>query len=81
MSKTNPQSPFPSSDPELSPRIALCLGSHRSGTSMVSAALQAIGAELSLPRHETSEENPKGFFEHAEVVALNDKLLRLAGSA
>lgn len=48
---------------------------------MISAAMKAIGAELSLPRHETSEENPKGFFEHSEVVALDDDLLRLADSA
>lgn len=63
------------------PRIALCLGAHRSGTSLVSAALEALGAELALPGRDASEENLKGFFEHAEVVALDDELLRLAGSA
>lgn len=68
-------------DPQTERRIALCLGAHRSGTSLVSAAMQAIGAELSLPIHESSEENLKGFFEHPAVVALDDDLLRLAGSA
>lgn len=62
-------------------RIALCLGAHRSGTSLVSAALEAVGAELALPDRITSEENPKGFFEHLGVVRLNDDLLALAHSA
>lgn len=62
-------------------RIALCLGAHRSGTSLVTAALEALGADLALPDRTASEENLKGFFEHAGAVALDDDLLRLAGSA
>ena len=62
-------------------RIALCLGAHRSGTSLLAAAIEAIGAELALPVRNTNEENLKGFFEHAEIVALNEDLLELADSA
>ena len=62
-------------------RIALCLGPHRSGTSLIAAAIRAVGADLALSTHEASEENARGFFEHPEVVALDDDLLRAAGSA
>lgn len=68
-------------DDHLDRRIALCLGAHRSGTSLLAAAIETVGAELALPDRNVSEENLKGFFEHAEVVALNDDLLDLAGSA
>lgn len=74
-------SSFYSVDDHLDRRIALCLGAHRSGTSLLAAAIEAVGASLALPNRNASEENLKGFFEHAEVVALNEDLLGSAGSA
>ncbi|MDT1062037.1 glycosyltransferase [Paracoccus sp. CPCC 101403] len=68
-------------DIEQEHRIALCLGAHRSGTSLIAAAFEALGARLALPEHEASDENLKGFFEHGDIVALDDRLLQLAGSA
>ncbi|MDO8862510.1 glycosyltransferase [Haliea sp. E1-2-M8] len=59
------------------------LGMHRSGTSMVAHQLHAFGleagseAELLAPR----EDNPAGFWERRDVVALNDEILRATGGA
>lgn len=62
-------------------RIGLCLGAHRSGTSLVAAAIEAVGANLGLPDRETSEENAKGFFEHTKIVRINEAILEMADSA
>jgi hypothetical protein len=62
-------------------RIVLSLGAHRAGTSLVTAAIEAAGAELALSSRPVNEENKKGFFEHVGIVALDDALLRSAGSA
>lgn len=57
-------------------RIILCLGPHRSGTSLVSAALDALGCDLRIPSTvHANEDNRKGFFEHPRVVSFNDRLL------
>lgn len=81
--KTTRKTAKPTGQTRSAPRMALCLGAHRSGTSLVSAALSVLGAELALPETAAaaSEENRKGFFEHPEAVAINDALLDLAGSA
>src|SRR5262245_43048537 len=58
-------------------------GMHRSGTSMVASMLRAAG--LYLGRDEEmlppADDNPGGFWEHAEVVALNDAALDRVGAA
>jgi hypothetical protein len=57
-------------------------GMHRSGTSMVARLLQQAGlnlgdeADLMPP----AEENPEGFYEHLELVRLNDEVLNVAGA-
>ena len=45
-------------------RLVLCVGPHRSGTSLTAAALQVIGAELRLTDAHADQENPRGYFEH-----------------
>lgn len=60
--------------------VLLIVGMHRSGTSAVAGAVARLGLPLGehlLPGQEG--DNPKGFFEHAEVVAAHDALLGSAG--
>ena len=61
-------------------RVAiLVLGMHRSGTSAVSGALGIAGAALGDDLMAPGEDNPKGFFEHAGVVAIHEALLDALG--
>ncbi len=63
------------------PRLILCLGPHRSGTSTVTAALGALGAHLALVDVYANAENAKGFFEQPEVLEFDEALLaELAGA-
>ena len=39
-------------------KLIVVLGPHRSGTSLCTAALESLGAELRLPDYYTNEENP-----------------------
>lgn len=58
------------------------LGMHRSGTSALSGVLTFLGVNPGnslLPPVEGV--NPRGFWEHAEIVALHDKLLETLGSS
>jgi hypothetical protein len=61
-------------------KILFVLGMHRSGTSALCAALQACGAsfgtDLLQPMGGVNEE---GFWEDAELVAVNERLLEAAG--
>lgn len=57
------------------PRAVVVLGMHRSGTSVLTRALGALGVYLGenlMPGH---FDNQKGFFEDREVYALNEELL------
>lgn len=54
----------------------LVLGMHRSGTSALAGTLQLLGVDLGRNLIPGSErENAKGFFEHAGIVALNERVL------
>jgi GT2 family glycosyltransferase len=58
----------------------IILGMHRSGTSAVAATMRLLGADLGpslMPAHEA--ENPKGFFEHVEIVQCHERLLAALG--
>lgn len=62
------------------PRCILVLGMHRSGTSALTGVLSYLGVETGpylLPAHE--KVNPKGFWEHAEIVSIHDRLLESMG--
>ena len=62
-------------------KLIVVLGPHRSGTSLCTAALESLGAQLCLPEYYTNEENPRGFFEHPDIVDFNDRLLTYLGGA
>ena len=51
-------------------------GMHRSGTSALAGALAAAGVNFGQNLIPAAEDNQKGFFEDADVVALNTNLLR-----
>lgn len=61
-------------------RIIVVLGMHRSGTSVITRGLRALGVELGenlLPP--VPGDNEKGYFEDADVNALNNELLECFG--
>jgi len=64
-------------------KIVCILGIHRSGTSLVSRILNLLGVYLG-PQERIlppAPDNPKGFWEHHPIMALNDEILaRLGGS-
>lgn len=57
------------------------LGMHRSGTSTITHALQILGADLGSRLIAPAPDNPDGFFENQDVVAINDDLLEDLGHA
>lgn len=50
-------------------------GMHRSGTSLLAAAMRVFGAEPHSTRQHAAEDNPKGYFEDPTLVRLNDAML------
>ncbi len=56
------------------------VGMHRSGTSAMARVLGLAGADM--PEHviKAASDNPLGFWEPRDVVALNDEILRTVGS-
>ena len=56
-------------------QCVLVLGMHRSGTSAVAGALRLLGVDLGTELMQPGPDNPKGFWEHAGVVAIHDRLL------
>ncbi len=65
--------------PKDSKTCILVLGMHRSGTSTMSGVLGILGVELSKKLIESHTDNPKGFFEHKDIVELNKELLSYFG--
>jgi hypothetical protein len=61
-------------------RVILILGCHRSGTSVVTRAMQCLGASFPSDLMPASPENPAGYFESVAVQHLNDRILRLCGT-
>lgn len=60
----------------LQPKVLLVLGMHRSGTSAVTRLLNLLGAELGEPLLGAQQGvNDAGFWEHADVVELNERIL------
>jgi len=58
-------------------------GMHRSGTSMVARLLSDCGVYLGSPQDllPPQPDNPKGYFEHKGMLALNEALLEHLGGA
>src|SRR6201993_1104078 len=62
--------------------IVLVLGMHRSGTSLCSQLLSALGVdmadELRVPGHTSpAPDNPRGHWERWEIVEFHDRIFRL----
>jgi hypothetical protein len=60
-------------------RAVVVLGMHRSGTSVLTRALGAVGVDLGEKLMPGLPDNPKGFFEHLDVTAVNQDLLAELG--
>lgn len=60
-------------------RAILVLGMHRSGTSAVTRCLNLLGVDLGDRLLTPAEGNPKGFWEHADVVKTHEELLASLG--
>ena len=59
--------------------IICILGMHRSGTSALTRVLNLIGVELGADEALTTEpvaDNPKGYWEHHELTAISDAILK-----
>lgn len=61
----------------------IVLGTHRSGTSLVTRLINMMGAFFDSGHASIgfTDENPKGFWERSDVISCNDRLLSLHGSA
>lgn len=58
----------------------IVLGMHRSGTSSVAGTLAHLGAAAPLTLMPEHPDNPKGYWESAPLVELNDRILESASS-
>ena len=56
------------------------LGAHRSGTSATTRLLNLMGVDLGRIPIRAAADNAKGFWEHPDVVAINEAVLALLGS-
>lgn len=61
-------------------RMILVLGMHRSGTSAVAGTLAHLGVDFSERLVAATQDNPKGFFEHADVWQQDHAILQSLGS-
>ena len=64
----------------VSRKAIVVLGMHRSGTSAVCGALDVLGVNFGQRLAPAAKDNEKGYWEHPEIVALHDELLRSLGS-
>ncbi|AGI23572.1 hypothetical protein H681_08490 [Pseudomonas sp. ATCC 13867] len=60
-------------------RLVITLGMHRSGTSLLSAALEGLGVEYGNELIGPAPDNPKGFWEDRVVVELNERMYQALG--
>ncbi|MEO7841488.1 MAG: glycoside hydrolase family 99-like domain-containing protein [Anaerolineales bacterium] len=61
-------------------KVIVVLGMHRSGTSAVARSLQVLGVGLGDNLHPAGFDNPKGFWEDRDCIAINEELLHHLGS-
>ncbi|HEY3041579.1 MAG TPA: glycoside hydrolase family 99-like domain-containing protein [Pyrinomonadaceae bacterium] len=64
----------------VSRKAIVVLGMHRSGTSALCGALDVLGVNFGQRLAPATKDNKKGHWEHPEIVALHDELLRSLGS-
>jgi hypothetical protein len=60
-------------------KVIVVLGMHRSGTSTVARGLQALGVDLGDNLLPQQPDNPRGFWEDAGLLAINEELLASCG--
>jgi hypothetical protein len=63
-----------------SPTAILIVGMHRSGTSALAGLVAKLGVPLGDRLLAPGSDNPKGYWEHQDVVALHERLLNRLGS-
>lgn len=61
-------------------KIIVILGMHRSGTSAVARGLGVLGVNLGDNLYPAAMDNPKGFWEDRDILAINEELLAYIGS-
>lgn len=61
-------------------KAILVAGMHRSGTSALAGALNLLGIPLGNRLLEPGPDNPKGYWEHGDIVAVHEQLLSELGS-
>jgi len=59
----------------------IVLGMHRSGTSAMSGVLALLGVDLGQDLMSPAADNVRGFWEHARLVEMNDRMLHVLGSS
>lgn len=62
-------------------KIVVVLGMHRSGTSALTKSLELLGINQGSNLHPAAEDNPKGFWEDRECIAINEAVLQHCNSA
>lgn len=60
-------------------KIAIVLGMHRSGTSVLSHVMHLLGCDMADERDTASPKNPYGFWERPDLVAIHDEILAVIG--
>src|SRR5579871_5409331 len=63
------------------PHVILVLGMHRGGTSAIARGLETLGVPLGDNLLAAGPDNPKGFWEDVDCIALNEELLSRVHSA
>ena len=66
---------MPETQPTSSEQIILILGMHRSGTSVMARCCNLLGVYLGQEFIETNQYNQKGFWEHSDVVSIEEAML------
>ena len=59
----------------------IVLGFHRSGTSLVTKSLECLGVSLGDRAKWSAPDNPSGFWEDLDILAINEEVLKRYGSA
>lgn len=60
-------------------KIAIVLGMHRCGTSVLSHVMHLLGCDMADERDTASPKNPYGFWERPDLVAIHDEILAVIG--
>jgi hypothetical protein len=81
MALTMTSPPEPTAPADSQRRAIVVLGMHRSGTSAVAGCLQRLGVDFGPRLMPPTPDNPRGFYEHIDIVNLHDRLLLAAGSS